>query len=65
MIDGYYLACQDSVQSNSFGQTLEWNTDAAPMVKKEAEKCGCSSAGHAAPVLFWAAFAALANHFLQ
>jgi hypothetical protein len=65
LIDKLYEACSDQEQTKLAGQTFVWNTDAAPLVKQEAEKCGCGGAGQVAPALIWVALASLLSHFLS
>ena len=47
LIDEYYAACQDGVDTNAAGEMEEWNVVSAPQVKLWAEQCGCAGAERA------------------
>jgi len=64
LIDQYYAACQDGIDTNIRGEVEEWNVVAAPQVKQLAEQCGCAAAGRVDAGVLWLALAAAAQYAL-
>eukprot|EP01044_Picomonas_judraskeda_P008773 COSAG03_NODE_1024_length_5000_cov_3.947562_3_plen_150_part_00 len=62
VIDEYYAACQDAIDTNGNGEVEEWNVVSAPQVKMLAEQCGCAAAGRAQAAVLWLATAAVVQH---
>jgi hypothetical protein len=62
LIDEYYAACQDGIDTNGNGEVEEWNVVSAPQVKMLAEQCGCAAAGRAQAAVLWLATAAVVQH---
>eukprot|EP01043_Picozoa_sp_COSAG02_P004366 COSAG02_NODE_113_length_35905_cov_25.229012_4_plen_107_part_00 len=63
LIDEYYAACQDGVDTNVAGEVEEWNVVSAPQVKLLAEQCGCAGAERAHAAALWLLGLAVVGQF--